>query len=149
MKTLKLLYILLAGVLMLPLASCGNDEPAASDNPFADLSSFEKASDDCVFTATVSVFADDGRYVCGDITDMEFLPSSPFNENKDGYRGPDYRDFVGFRRSDIPNQVFSADGPTEVRFKIKGWKPCDFFNHQGGGFDTCDHEHYCLIVEPA
>ena len=149
MKTLKLLYILLAGVLLLPLSSCGNDEPAASDNPFADLSSFEKASDDCVFTATVSVFADDGRYVCGDITDMEFLPSSPFYENKDGYRGPDYRDFVGFRLIDLPNQAFPADGQSEVRFKIKGWKRSNFFNHRGGNFDTMDHEHYCLIVEPA
>ena len=136
-------------LLALPLTSCGNDEPATSDDPFSDLSTFTEALDDCVFTAKVSVFADDDQYVCGDINKMEFLTSSPFYENQYDYRGPNYRDFVGFRRSDLPNQVFSADGQTEVRFKIKGWKLSDFFKHHGGGFDTFDHEHYCLIVEPA
>ena len=143
-KSVFLTFALLLFALL--LTSCGNDEPVATkDNPFADLATFKGSIDDCVFTATVRLSEINDEYVYARISQVEFISTSPYYKDPNGYDGPCERDLVQFRRADLPNQTYSSEGVTEIHFKIKAWKNGNFYD----GMDTCDHLYYRLVVEPA
>ena len=141
----NLFITLMLVLLALPLASCGDDEPLASDDVFSDLTTFTDAIDDCVFTASVSPQGAGKKYVIARVSNVEFSPSSPFYTDRSDYRGPGLRSHVQFRSSDLPGQTYSNDESTEIRFRVKAWKIDGSFIT---GFDTCDHVDYSIIVEP-